>query len=1067
MEEKKQNKKTEFNSASKTKKSTSADIIDKIQGSNNQHINSSNAKTSNTINSSIHEKVEMKNNASNDGARTVSSQSDSRKRMVTQENKNTLEAEREFREKINKRPGERNDRETSNARNNSGYEPVTNKITEQSYAYSKSSGPSVTPGYQSKNIVRKQQPTRMVAKKESSNILGYKQSQSRQYAKDYSSSNNNRTQYNSGDNIASISHSGRGGGLIPRNTKIPEIMGAGEVRLSANKRVRIAGTVSSFGKLAKSTAVMAASVPISQTDAGRGLRMTTTAARVTSSAAVYIVRKRLNAPLRAEMVLKYGTSDPKILLSHVNRVLRSNGYKTLSGTGSALENVASRNLRKLYFSKKAAAPPAVIQAYKEAKNIGRLTTFSNNRMGQHPLKLISSESFRFVIRKLSETEAGQGLRVTTTVASRSIAISRRMVMLARNTAHLAIVASRAATLHSIKVLTKRAKSAAKAAAKTTDVVKAANLNNKASKLASKAAKKSRRIGKANSAVNKLSRIADTIRDPFGIRRWRAQKKLKKKLARRRFLRKHVPGFKQIDKLRRMISKIFAKVANVLHGLKVTLLAVLGGLVLLIILVNLANTMLMTLLGKFDINSDSRKKVAIKTLEKCYMDDLEKMANLDYESIEIIYEDIRDDDEYTKRKKDTNAKAFYQSSNCAEILSMAYVWSDYDFKNVKKSKLKDYVKGLWYGSHDIIVQEHVIIEKDEDGNDVERKTATVTYRTYYFNSLFACKSRSAPSPIEYIDDNEDVSGCADSWDQIYVWLRNNKFSYIETCAIMGNLAYETGNCANNGNVSTITKSTFMAHPPDPTADASDGYGIFQWIGGRRINRKAYITSFGGDLYTAQNQLKAFKNEIKTDFYEKQQYSLVKACSSAQDAGYSFACNVERCGTQYRQGRGLMADKISKWYSEYENDWETLIDEGQQIADYAKTFVGKLHYAGDGSSWRGYSLSTKNGGTDCSGFVSLIYKSCLPKAKQSNFIGTAASYYDGYYEKYKTTEPKPGDVVVTASKNHTGIYVGGGKYVNMSWYNCGKCTEKSGPCANDCKLSDVPSGAYYIRIWEKFK
>lgn len=98
-----------------------------------------------------------------------------------------------------------------------------------------------------------------------------------------------------------------------------------------------------------------------------------------------------------------------------------------------------------------------------------------------------------------------------------------------------------------------------------------------------------------------------------------------------------------------------------------------------------------------------------------------------------------------------------------------------------------------------------------------------------------------------------------------------------------------------------------------------------------------------------------------------------------------------------------------------------DLGEQIAEYAQTFVGMFPYV-----WGGTSLKS---GADCSGFVQSIYASFginLPRlAQEQGVSGEPVG---------SLKEAEPGDVVYYGSNPHVGIYIGDGKVCH--------CTSSSG-------------------------
>ena len=96
-------------------------------------------------------------------------------------------------------------------------------------------------------------------------------------------------------------------------------------------------------------------------------------------------------------------------------------------------------------------------------------------------------------------------------------------------------------------------------------------------------------------------------------------------------------------------------------------------------------------------------------------------------------------------------------------------------------------------------------------------------------------------------------------------------------------------------------------------------------------------------------------------------------------------------------------------------QTAADElGQEIADYAASYVGRLGYV-----WGGNDLAS---GTDCSGFVQAVFASYgvnLPRLAQE--MGSCGQ------EITSLEEARVGDVIYWGGGPHVGIYLGDGKVV----------------------------------------
>ncbi len=90
------------------------------------------------------------------------------------------------------------------------------------------------------------------------------------------------------------------------------------------------------------------------------------------------------------------------------------------------------------------------------------------------------------------------------------------------------------------------------------------------------------------------------------------------------------------------------------------------------------------------------------------------------------------------------------------------------------------------------------------------------------------------------------------------------------------------------------------------------------------------------------------------------------------------------------------------------------EGQAIADYACQFVGNPYV------WGGNSLTN---GTDCSGFVHLVYAAFGYSVPRSSASMPGAGYMSVSY-----TDMQPGDIICYSG--HCGLYIGGGQMVHAS-------------------------------------
>lgn len=97
---------------------------------------------------------------------------------------------------------------------------------------------------------------------------------------------------------------------------------------------------------------------------------------------------------------------------------------------------------------------------------------------------------------------------------------------------------------------------------------------------------------------------------------------------------------------------------------------------------------------------------------------------------------------------------------------------------------------------------------------------------------------------------------------------------------------------------------------------------------------------------------------------------------------------------------------------------------RIVSYAKSFVGVLPYV-----WGGNSLKT---GTDCSGFIHLIYAHFGISAPRS-----ASEFQSISNISYSSL--KPGDIVVYKYGGHVALYIGDGKVAHAKGAAYGTCID----------------------------
>lgn len=136
----------------------------------------------------------------------------------------------------------------------------------------------------------------------------------------------------------------------------------------------------------------------------------------------------------------------------------------------------------------------------------------------------------------------------------------------------------------------------------------------------------------------------------------------------------------------------------------------------------------------------------------------------------------------------------------------------------------------------------------------------------------------------------------------VWLyMKNEFGWSDTvCAgIMGNMMAECGGC--------------WTSDLDWDVSGSNGYGMIQWIGGRRKQ----LFSIYGNKPGVESQLKFIRDELYgTNGVTKQvtdsQLNKIMNADSPEDCAYAFASYYERCAESHRSVRRNYARRAYEYF-----------------------------------------------------------------------------------------------------------------------------------------------------------
>ena len=138
-------------------------------------------------------------------------------------------------------------------------------------------------------------------------------------------------------------------------------------------------------------------------------------------------------------------------------------------------------------------------------------------------------------------------------------------------------------------------------------------------------------------------------------------------------------------------------------------------------------------------------------------------------------------------------------------------------------------------------------------------------------------------------------------EVWLGMKSLGFSDITCAGIMGNLMAETGG-----------SGTFYLNWD---SNSESGYGLVQWLGGRRIG----ITDRYGEFPTVKDQVQFMYDELHgTNSVRRQvsdtQFDAIMNAESPEDCAYAFACYYERCATSVRNKRMRYARKAYEYFVE---------------------------------------------------------------------------------------------------------------------------------------------------------
>ena len=188
-----------------------------------------------------------------------------------------------------------------------------------------------------------------------------------------------------------------------------------------------------------------------------------------------------------------------------------------------------------------------------------------------------------------------------------------------------------------------------------------------------------------------------------------------------------------------------------------------------------------IVSAFDFSAHEKdiREACLEQIESCYeeqKDELERLRR-NFRNVTIRYQDVKDEAIYEENKVE-----IAETTNSAELLSMATVYFDFDLEKAGKNKVKKYIKEIYNGSHIMSIIEKPYTYVDTEGNEHTVVDADITLTTYYFNQLFNCKlSNKGPGVIAGSEITEKV------WN----YLRTAGVPAVQAAGIMGNISESLG------------------------------------------------------------------------------------------------------------------------------------------------------------------------------------------------------------------------------------------------------------------------------------
>ena len=697
----------------------------------------------------------------------------------------------------------------------------------------------------------------------------------------------------------------------------------------------------------------------------------------------------------------------------INGILRANGYAPIIAPQGKIGYI--NVMKQLHRNK--AMPAEIKDLYKTLASL-----YQNQYMMNSGTRLSAIRRYALVyIQKyLQQSDAGRGLSFSVMFVRRAANTLRYGLTLIRTTAK----AARFATLTSAKAAAWAAAKAASTKLGSAAVAGAKNFGNAAiSKIVSKtpnpvktAAKKTVRGARKGKGFIRRSfdRFNNFRKDPFHInsRLLDVKGKLGKKLSNSKVgkvLKKPIRVLGKVispfNLVKNIIGRLFTIISTIISMIFSVLLIMLVIMIIGLLLVMVVASVVSSIVSLFDFSASEEeiRNAALNQIKSCYESQNNEISAMysRYRNVTVTYKDVKDEEAYQENIPDYK---FTETTNSAELLSMAMVYFDFDLEEAGKTAVTDYIRKLYNGSHTTSVATQTYTYWiDED--TVETYTdANVTLTTYYFNDLFSCK----------LKDNFGTLSGSNTAEQVWNYFISAGFTPEATAGVMGNLYQESH--------------------LDPTAIQNGGAGpaagicqmeTYQNYNSRWGQMAKLAESRGKDWTDLSSQLDFMLSDMPSQFDaytgksphyysngewcwwpEKMTLESYKSLTDVNKATEIFERVFER-GSVTRMSERY--ESANLYYDMYKN-MTPGTDVQQKIVNAAYSQLG-VDYV-----WGG---TTPNVGLDCSGLTQYCYAQAgisIPRTSQEQSAKGKV-----------VTNPEPGDICVSNNAGHVAIYIGNGQMI----------------------------------------